>query len=288
MTDMQFTVTPEQYAGLTDAGKASLESALSKAGATSEYLASLKGNAPNKSGTPLKPAAADLTQPFMLAGKPENTDPSLRPPATAAGNIPYDQKIAAFQKLRGVVPDAQLQDAARAEGVEWSEIVKDAPAATPQPMNLQNANAKLAATSGPFAAGTEPTDYSFQFEQRHLEGLDENAVSEMHNMFRNGFFESTMPLSMGQAVAREAVEAANAYDNLDETQARLKYQDEGAKLRRLGNVEKLRSDWDYAWARLPKWFQEAANESRMFHTADSFIALARAGEVMRLRDSRKG
>jgi hypothetical protein len=284
------SITPAQFAALTPESQTQLEATLSKSGFGSEQIAALKAPAGgNKSVAPAKSAVENLIQPFTTNGKPQNTDPALRPPATAAGNIPYDQKVSAFQKLRDAgVADATLRKAAAEEGIEWSVITTEAPTEPPQNMGVNEANEKLAATSGPFAAGSDPSDYSFQFESRHLDGLDENEVAEIHSMFANGLHEGGVPLSLGQAVARDAVEAANAFDNLDEMGVLLKCQEEGAKLKRLGNIEKITADHNYAWSALPEWFQEAATESKLFHTAASFLTLARAGEMMRLRDSRGG
>jgi hypothetical protein len=278
------TATPEQYAGLSDAGKATLEAALTKAGASSEQLASLKAPAADKGKEVIPSSALDA---LYKNGKPGNTDPAYRPPATAAANEPYERKVQAFKNLIGKVDEATLQKAAREEGIEWSAITKEAPTEPPKNMGVSEANEKLAATEGPFAAGTDPNDYRFQFEQRHVDGLDATAVREIHDMFAAGAFESGIPLSIAPAVAREAVNAANAFDNLDEMQTRFRYAEEGTKLKRLGNIEQIAENHAYARSKLPQWFVEAADEARFFHTADSFLALARAGELMKLRDSRK-
>lgn len=196
MTDTQFqlSVTPEQYGALTDAGKATLDTALTKAGASPEQLAYLKAPAGSNKAAPVNPASA--LDAMFKSGKPGNDNPAYRPPPTAAGHLSPEVKIAAFQKLRAAgVADVTLQKAAAEEGVAWADIVKETPIEPPKHMNQQEAQAKLDATTGPHASGTEPNDYHFQFEQRHLGGLDETAVREIHDMFADGFHQGAIPLT---------------------------------------------------------------------------------------------
>ena len=105
-------------------------------------------------------------------------------------------------------------------------------------------------------------------------------------MFRNALHGATIPISLGQGVVSEAMRAANLYEGMSPEQATIKYAEEGAKLRRLGNVDQIMADGEFAWARLPAAFKEAATKDRLFHTADSYNALANAGAAMKARDAR--
>ncbi len=278
----ELSITPEQTAGLSEAGKAALTEQLSKHYAPEQIARAMGTQAPGSVGE--KTATEQLVQPFTN-GKPPTNDPALRPPMTAAGNEPYEKRVAAFKNLAasGHVAVETLQKAAKAEGIAWAEISKEAPAEPDKTVTLQEANERLAQSSGSLAASLSPSDFAFQFERGHIEGLDPAEVSEIHSMFANALHAATIPLSLGQSVVSEAMTAANLYEGMDETTATLKYAQEGAKLRRLGNADQIAADHNYAWARLPAGFKEAASKDRLFHTASSFAALANAGAMMRAR-----
>jgi hypothetical protein len=276
----ELNVTADQFAGLTPDGQASLEASLSKAGASAEYLASLKG------GKTAAPAEKPAALPFAN-GKPATADPSLLLPATQAGHLSYETKLAAFQKMQGIVPDEQIAAAAKAEGINPADLKIAAPA-EPEKLTLAQANERLAATSGPLAASQSPSDHSFTLDRQFTDGLEPNEVADIDAMFRTALHGATIPISLGQGIVSEAMRAANLYEGMSPEQATMKYAEEGAKLRRLGNVDQITANGEYAWARLPNAFQEAATKDRLFHTADAYNALANAGAAMKARDARQG
>lgn len=277
-SDTTIGISPEQTAGLSDDGKATLTAALAKH-YSPEQVERIMGKAPAASDD--KPAPLPFTN-----GKPATADPSLLPPPTAAGNLSYEVKVAAFQKMQGIVPAEQIAAAAKAEGIDLKDLQIAAPGAEPEKLTLAQANERLAATSGPLAASQSPRDHNFTLDRQFTDGLKPDEVVEIDALFRNALHESTIPLSLGQGVVSEAMRAANIYEGMSPEQAQLKYADEGAKLRRLGNVDQIMANGEYAWAKLPAAFKEAATKDRLFHTADAYNALANAGAAMRARDAR--
>lgn len=276
--DNTIGISAEHVAGLTDDGKATLTAQLAKHYST-DQIERIMGKA---TVTTEKPVRA----PFSPNSVQATSDPSHRPPVTAAGNEPYEKRLGSFKNLIGKVDASTLQEAAKAEGIAWSEITKDAPAVAPETLTLQQANEKLVATSGPFAGSSEPKDHIFTLDRQSTDGLEPDEVAHIDSMFRNALHASTVPVSLGQSIVSEAVKAANLYEGMDETTAALRYASEGAQLKRMGNADQIAKDFQYAYAKLPGDFKKVADEEKLFHTANSFAALANAGALMRVRDNR--
>lgn len=277
--DATLAILPEQTAKLSDAAKATLTAQLSQY-YSPEQVARAMGTA-----APASPAAKSPTEQLLQPVKPAS-DSKFAPHATATGYLPPEQKIAAFQKLRGVVDDAKLQEAAKAEGIAWSEITKDAAPPAPQTMTLNEANERLAQTSGPLAPSLSASDFKFQFEPAHIAELPPDEVRAMHDIFANGFHAAGVPLSAGQALFRALMDAGKKYDGTDEATRTMAFREEGARLQRMGNVEQIKADAEYGYTKMPEDFQKVINENFLMHDADAYLAMSRAGALMRARDSR--
>lgn len=288
MTDTQtLSITPEQFAALAPTSQTQLEANLSKAGFSAEQIASLKGPGGN-TGSGATGNPADALAALFTNGKQGNTDPALRPPATAAAHVGHDKLVSTFKNLIGKVPTEALQKAAAEEGIDWSEVTKEAPAPADKNVTLTEANEKLAQGSDYWGAANDPADFgAFNFKPEHIEGLPPDEVADINGMFAQAL-SGSVPRNMAQGIVSEAMDAANTYLDMNEDQQRLRFAEEGAKLRRLGNIEKIVADHQLAWSRLPQDFREVATEHRLFHTATSFLALSRAGEMIRLREQRAG
>ena len=234
--------------------------------------------------------AAEIARVFGAAATPQQapTAPAPAIAATAAGHIPAQERIAAFQKLRAAgVEDAALQKAASEEGLAWSDVVKDAAAAPAEPMTLQDVNERLVQNSAFDAPAQSPDDFHFTFDRQHIEGLAPDEVRDIRDMWAHALHEAAVPLNLGQSIVTEALNAAGLYKGIAPAQAQLRYAEEGAKLRRIGNVNAITVNAEYAWQRLPADFQKIATEQRLFHTADAYNTLANAGAMMKARDGRK-
>lgn len=288
MSDQTLSITAEQFAALSPDAQTTLDAQLARSGFSEEQRASLKNGAPSKGGAPSKPATEQLVQPSFTVNSKPPSDARFNPPPTTAGNIPIEQRISAFQKLRGVVDEATLKRAAAEEGIAWNEVVKEAPAQTPQRLTLQQANDKLQQTTGPLAAGSDASDYSFQFQSHDIADMSPDEVADVHGNFARSFHTAGVPLSLSQGLFRTMMDAGHKFGDMDEVQQMLTFKEEGERLRRLGNVDQIVSDHAYAWSRLPEDFRQVAMEQRLFHTAEAFKALADAGQLMRVRASRGG
>jgi hypothetical protein len=234
--------------------------------------------------------AAEIERVFGAAASPQQAPAAPTPSAanTAAGHILVQERIAAFQKLRAAgVDDATLQKAAAEEGIAWSDVAKDASAAPAEPMTLQDANERLAQGSDFDAPAQSADDFHFTFDRQHIEGLAPDEVRDIRDMWANALHEAAVPLNLGQSIVAEAMTAADLYEGMAPAQAQLKYAEEGGKLRRMGNVNTITANAEYAWQRLPAGFKEIATKHRLFHTADAYNALANAGAMMKARDGRK-
>jgi hypothetical protein len=257
---------------MPEATKATLRSQYAAAGYDDAALAAAGygQGAPAKSGLPF--AASD------------------KPAAVSRGDssgIPAEDKIAAFKRLRGVVPDANLQEAAKAEGVAWNEITTDAPTADTR-LTVEEANARLAATSAPDAGSLSPSDFQFTFDPAHVAELPPDEVRAINDVFADGFHAAGVPLTVGQSLFREAMNAADKFADLGEVDRQLAFREEGARLQRLGNADQIKADAEFAWSKLPQDFKDFATEHFLFHSADAYAALANAGAMMKARESRKG
>jgi hypothetical protein len=232
---------------------------------------------------PSAPAAKAAALPFGSDGTAAAATPL---PSNRVGDcIPAGEKIAAFKRLRGVVPDATLQEAAKAEGVAWNEITTDAPA-TDTRLTVEEANARLAATSAPDAGSLSPADFNFVFDPAHIAELPPDDVRAIHDAFATGFHTAGVPVQLGQSLFREAMSSADRFADLSDVDKQLAFREEGARLQRLGNIDHIREDAEYAWSKLPQDFKEFAAEHYLFHSADSYAALGRAGALMRAREAK--
>ena len=157
-----------------------------------------------------------------------------------------------------------------------------------QPMPLDAANQKLADTSGPFAAGTAPNDYSFRFDQAHMDGLDPSDVAAIDGMFKDAFHQARVPLSISQPLFRTLMDAAAKFADVpDGPERTLAFRSEGARLQRLGNIAQIKADAEYAYSKMSAEFRRVIDEHFMMHTAEGYHAMAQAGQSIRAREAQR-
>lgn len=276
LDDNTLAVSPEQFAALSPDAQATLTAQLAKH-YTPDQIGKVKGTA-------AAPTAKVAALPFGQDVKA----PASPVPSRGDSGLSYETKVEAFKRLQSAgVDPVRIAEAAKAEGIDPKDfqITEAAPA---ERMSVEEANSRLASTSMPDAASLSPSDFQFTFDPAHIDGLDPAAVKDISDAFAIGFHAAGIPRQLGQSLFSEAMSSADKFAELSDLDRQLAFREEGARLQRLGNIDRIREDAEFAWSKLPQDFKDFATEHYLFHRADSYAALASAGALMRARESRKG
>jgi hypothetical protein len=252
------------------------------AGYSEEQIAKAFGTPP-----PQEPAIGDALGVGNGQTPPDN--PQQRSIYSSGSSLQYDQKVAGLKAaLKYGANVAEVLDAAKAEGVDINDLaLKDDAEPSQEAMTLYDANQHLRTNDpAPFMAGQQ-SDYTFQFDRDVAADLTVDELRQVNDQFASAFATAAIPLSVSRSVFRTMQEAQKAYQNATDPNAlRLRFATEGSKVNRLSqNAAQMRADHEYAFSKFPDDFRKWANANFVFHTADSFIALANAGRLMKEREA---
>jgi hypothetical protein len=289
MSDTEAPINPEVGALVPDNQRDNAIALFRKAGFNEEKIAAAFGRQ-----APPKAPPGDVLHVGKGGGEP------AKPQTVYTGsNLPYEDRVKGLNFLikHGMTLD-RIIAAAQTEHVELKDLnVTPPPGVDPsklwadvtEKMALPDARAQLHQNEPPLLLSGQPNEYSFQFDRALIADMTPDEVRQASDHFANAFSAGEIPVSVSQSLFQAMQDAQMQYEKItDPNDLKLKFAVEGSKINRLsGDVGQIRADHELAFSKLPEAFRKWATANRVFHTADSFTALANAGRLMRQRAERR-